>query len=217
MVARPTMDTEMKIIGDEVIKMGGIVEETILNSIKSLKEKDSDLARAIISGDEVIDDLEDGINDMCYKFMATQQPVAGDLRYVISIMKIIKDLERIGDHCESIAKYTIRLENQEYIKDLIDIPRMADMSSRMVKNAIDSYIHKDLRLARKVWKADEEVDEIFRDINDELLGLAEEDQKKTRQSVMFLFIAAHLERIADYATNICEETVFVLEGEYKME
>ena len=217
MTARPTMDSEMKHIGDEVIKMGKMVEDTIINSIKSLKDKDAELARGIIAGDEDIDDIQDSINDLCYKFLATQQPVAGDLRYIISIMKIINDLERVGDHCEDIAKYTIRLENQEYIKDLIDIPRMADMASRMVKNSIDSYVHRDLRLARKVWKADEEVDEIFRDIYDELLDIAEESREKSRQSIMFLFIAAHLERIADYATNICEETVFVLEGEYKME
>ena len=217
MVARPTMENEMKHIGDEVTKMGEVVETAIVDSIKSLKDKDGELARKIIAGDEVIDDIQDNINDMCYKFLATQQPVAGDLRYIISIMKIINDLERIGDHCEDIAKYTLRLESQEYIKDLIDIPRMADMASRMVKNAIDSYVHRDLRLARKVWKADEEIDEIFRDIYDELLVLAESSREKTKQSIMFLFIAAHLERIADYSTNICEETVFVLEGTYEME
>ncbi len=217
MAARPTMENEMKHIGGEVIRMGGLVESAIVDSIKSLKDKDGELARKIIAGDEAIDDIQDDINDMCYKFLATQQPVAGDLRYIISIMKIINDLERIGDHCEDIAKYTLRLENQEYIKDLIDIPRMADMASRMVKNAIDSYIHRDLRLARKVWKADEEIDEIFRDIYDELLMIAEDSRDKARQSIMFLFIAAHLERIADYATNICEETVFVLEGTYEME
>lgn len=217
MAARPTMENEMKHIGDEVTKMGEIVETSIVDSIRSLKDKDGELARQIIAGDEVIDDIQDAINDMCYKFLATQQPVAGDLRYIISIMKIINDLERIGDHCEDIAKYTLRLESQEYIKDLIDIPRMADMSSRMVKNAIDSYVHRDLRLARKVWKADEEVDEIFRDVYDELVDIAEESREKSRQSIMFLFIAAHLERIADYATNICEETVFVLEGTYEME
>lgn len=216
MSARINMETEMKKIGDAVTEMGHIVENTILDSTKSLTEKDSDLAREIIKNDTAIDDLEDIINDMCYKFMATQQPVAGDLRFIISIMKIIRDLERIGDHCEDIAKYTLRLEGEEYIKDLIDIPRMADMASRMVKNSIDSFLHKDLRLARKVWKSDEEVDEIFRDIHLELIELAESDNAKTRQSVMFLFIAAHLERIADYATNICEETVFVIEGDYKM-
>lgn len=217
MAARPTMENEMKHIGDEVTKMGEIVETSIVDSIRSLKDKDGELARQIIAGDEIIDDIQDAINDMCYKFLATQQPVAGDLRYIISIMKIINDLERIGDHCEDIAKYTLRLESQEYIKDLIDIPRMADMASRMVKNAIDAYVHRDLRLARKVWKADEEIDEIFRDIYDELLHIAEDSREKARQSIMFLFIAAHLERIADYATNICEETVFVLEGNHEME
>ncbi len=217
MSPRTTMENEMKIIGSEVIRMGETVETAILQSTKSLKDKDAELARKIIADDEIIDDLQDSINDMCYKFLATQQPVAGDLRYIISIMKIINDLERIGDHCEDIAKYTLRLETEEYIKDLIDIPRMADMASRMVKNAIDAYVHRDLRLARKVWKTDEEVDEIFRDVYDELLSLAEDSREKTRQSIMFLFIAAHLERIADYATNICEETVFVLEGSYDME
>jgi len=211
------MEAEMQLIGDEVTRMGEIVEKSIIDSIASLKDKDSELARKIIEADEVIDDLQDNINDTCYKFLATQQPVAGDLRYIISIMKIINDLERIGDHCEDIAKYTLRLESEEYIKDLIDIPRMADKASKMVKNSIDSYVHRDLRLARKVWKADEEVDEIFRDIYDELVGFAETSREKARQSIMFLFIAAHLERIADYATNICEETVFVLEGTYEME
>jgi phosphate transport system protein len=197
--------------------MGALIGKTISDSIRSLKERDSDMAIAIINGDERIDDMEDAISDMCLKFFATQQPLAGDLRYIISIMNIIRDLERIGDHCEDIAKYTLRFEDEAYIKDLIDIPRMSDMASRMVRNAIDSHINRDLRLARKVWKADEEIDEMFRDIHDELLGIAGKDQAKAKQSVMFLFIAAHLERIADYATNICEETVFVMEGTYEME
>ncbi|MDR1953450.1 MAG: phosphate signaling complex protein PhoU [Clostridiales Family XIII bacterium] len=217
MSARPILDNELNAIADAVIEMGAVIERTIRDSITSLKERDPALAMAIISGDEVVDDMEDEISDLCLKFFATQQPLAGDLRYVISIMNIIRDLERIGDHCEDIAKYTLRFENEAYIKDLVDIPRMSDMAARMVRNAIDSHINRDLRLARKVWKADEEMDEMFRNIHDELLGLAEKDHTKARQSVMFLFIAAHLERIADYATNICEETVFVMEGNYEME
>jgi len=200
-----------------LLDMTNLVEETIRNAIKSLAEKNSDLARQIIDGDEGIDDLEDKIKDKCLKFLATQQPLAGDLRYMISIMQMVRDLERIGDHCEDIAKYTLRFENETYIKELVDIPRMADMSARMVKNAIDAFVNKDLRLARKVWKADEEVDELFRNIYDELMGIVDQDAKKANQSVMFLFIAAHLERIADYATNICEETVFAMEGNYEME
>lgn len=217
MAARPQMDHELSIITSDLLDMTRLVEETIRNAIKSLVERDSELARTLIGNDEEIDDLEDLIKDKCLKFLATQQPLAGDLRYVISIMQMVRDLERIGDHCEDIAKYTLRFENEEYMKELIDIPRMADMAARMVKNAIDSFVNKDLRLARKVWKADEEVDELFRNIYEELMGIIDQDAAKANQSVQFLFIAAHLERIADYATNICEETVFAMEGNYEME
>ncbi len=217
MTARPQMDHEMSVITNDLLDMTNLVEDTIRNAIKSLVERDSELARNLINSDEEIDDLEDVIKDKCLKFLATQQPLAGDLRYMISVMQMVRDLERIGDHCEDIAKYTLRFENEEYMKELIDIPRMADMAVRMVKNAIDAFVNKDLRLARKVWKADEEVDELFRNIYDELMGIVDQDAAKANQSVMFLFIAAHLERIADYATNICEETVFVLEGNYEME
>lgn len=217
MVARPQMDYEISLITDDLLDMTEMIEETIINAIKSLKEKDSDLARKIIDNDEKIDDKEEEINDKCLKFLATQQPLAGDLRYCISIMKMVRDLERIGDHCEDIAKYTLRFENEEFMKELVDLPRMADMASRMVKNSIDAFVHRDLRLARKVWKADEDVDEMFRNIYDELLDIVDHDASKAKQSVMFLFIAAHLERIADYSTNICEETVFTMEGNYVME
>ena len=217
MVARPQMDHDMSIITNDLLQMTDLVEETIRQAIKSLTERDSELARELISNDERIDDLEDEIKDKCLKFLATQQPLAGDLRYMISVMQMVRDLERIGDHCEDIAKYTLRFENEEYMKELIDIPRMADMAAKMVKNAIDAFVNKDLRLARKVWKADEEVDELFRNIYDELMSYVDKDASKANQSVMFLFIAAHLERIADYATNICEETVFAMEGSYEME
>ena len=216
-MARPQLEAELKQIGSSVTEMGELIEATISGAIKSFKERDSEAARALIDADERIDDMEDKINDACLRFIATQTPVAGDLRYVISIMKVIRDLERIGDHCEDIAKYTMRFENEVFFKELIDIPRMADMASRMVKNAIDAFVYRDLRLARRVWKADEEVDEIFRDLVDELLDFADADAKNAKQCIMLMFIAAHLERIADYATNICEETVFVHEGKSEME
>jgi len=216
-MARPVLESEMKEIGDSVVKMSELVELSIWGAIKSLKDKDSAAARAIIADGEKIDDMEDEINTRCLEFLATQQPLAGDLRHMISIMKVVRDLERIGDHCEDIAKYTMRFENETLFKELIDIPRMADMSSRMVKNAIDSFVHRDLRLARRVWKNDEEVDEMFRDLFDELLDIADKQPQHAKQCIMLLFIAAHIERIADYATNICEETVFVLEGKMDME
>lgn len=217
MAPRPKMDLELVQINDKVTEMTEMVEEAIVNSIKAIKDKDMLLARRIIDADERIDDMDDEINEMCYLFLATQQPVASDLRYCISIMKMVTDLERIGDHCEDLAKYAIRMEHEDYYKELIDLPRMADMAASMVKNAIRSFLDRDLKLARKVWKTDEEVDELFRLVYEEQLDIAVKETQNTRLSIMFAFVAAHLERIADYATNICEETVFSLEGEYTME
>lgn len=217
MALRPKVDQELIRINDKVIEMTEKVEEAILNSIKAIKEQNTPLARAIIDGDEIIDDMEDAISEMCYLFLATQSPLAGDLRYCISIMKMVTDLERIGDHCEDLAKYAIRMEHEEYQQELIDLPRMADMAAAMVKNSIKAFLNRDLKLARKVWKADEEVDELFRNIYEEQLDIAVSDSVNTRLSIMFAFVAAHLERIGDYATNICEEIVFSLEGEYTME
>jgi len=217
MTGRIQMDQEMLTIVKELLEMGALVENAIRLAIKSLQAQDSELARKIIGDDENIDMLEDSIRDKCVKFMARQQPVAGDLRMTISILQMIRDLERIGDHCEDIAKYTLRFENKKFIKELVDIPRMAELAARMVNDSIDAFINKDLRLARKVWKSDEEVDEIYRDLNDELINMTGEGKEIAKQSVMFIFIAAHFERIADYATNICEETVFAIEGTYSME
>ena len=217
MAGRVQMDHEMLTIVNELLEMGAMVENAIRLAIKSLKEQDVELARKIIADDGDIDVIEDSIRDKCIKFMAKQQPVAGDLRMTISILQMIRDLERIGDHCEDIAKYTLRFQNKKFIKELVDIPRMAELAARMVKDSIDAFVNKDLRLARKVWKSDEEVDEIYRDVYDELINMTGEGKEIAKQSVMFIFISAHFERIADYSTNICEETVFAIEGTYSME
>lgn len=217
MVLKPVIDQELVKINELVTQMTEKVEESIVESVQAIKNKDQQLARHIIDSGEVIDDMDDDINEQCFHFMATQSPMIGDLRYSISIMKMVTDLERIGDHCEAIAKYAIRLEHEDYYKELIDLPRMADMAANMVKNAIFAFLTRDLRLARKVWKADSEVDELYRMIHSEQLEVVASNPENARQAMIFAFIAAHLERIADYATNICEETVFSLEGDYMME
>lgn len=217
MVLKPKIDQELVKINEIVTQMTEKVEEAIVESVQAIKNKDQELARHIIDGGEIIDDMDDAINEQCYRFMATQSPMVGDLRYCISIMKMVTDLERIGDHCEDIAKYAIRLEREDYYKELIDLPRMADMAANMVKNSIQAFLHRDLKMARKVWRADEEVDELYRMIHEEQLEAVSSNPENAKQAMMFAFIAAHLERIADYATNICEETVFSLEGEYMME
>lgn len=217
MVPRVRMIKEMESINCKICTMAEQVESDILKAVKALQERDTQLAREVIDGGDVVDDLEEEIQRECFNFLATQSPVGSDLRYCVSIMKMIRDLERIGDHCEDLAKYTMRLENADYGQDLVNIPRMADMSAKMVSNAIAAFLGRDLRMARKVWKADEEVDELFRTVYDQQIALATQKQGNTEVYIMFAFVAAHLERIADYATNICEETVFSLEGEIAME
>jgi phosphate transport system protein len=217
MVPRVRMIQEMESINKKISTMGAQVEQDIIMAVKALQERDTELARQIIDNGDVVDDLEEEIQRECFAFLATQSPVGSDLRYCVSVMKMIRDLERIGDHCEDLAKYTMRLEKSDYGQELINIPRMADMSAKMVGNAIQSFLTRDLRMARKVWKADEEMDELFRTVYDKQIELATQKQGNTEVYIMFAFIAAHLERIADYATNICEETVFSIEGEIAME
>ncbi len=217
MVLKPKIDQELVNIKEIVTEMTEKVEEAILDSVTAIREKDSVLARQIVDNGDVIDDMDEEINEKCYHFMATQSPMVGDLRYCISIMKMVSDLERIGDHCEDIAKYAIRLEKEDYYKEIIDLPRMADMAANMVRNAIHAFLDRDLKMARKVWRADEEVDELFRLIHEEQMEVVVSQPEHAKQAMVFAFIAAHLERIADYATNICEQTVFSLEGDYMME
>lgn len=217
MVPRVRMLQEMESINEKIIAMTAQVEQDILMAVKALADRDTQLARQIIDNGDVVDDMEDDIQRECFNFLATQSPVGSDLRYCVSVMKMIRDLERIGDHCEDLAKYTMRLENADYGQDLVNIPRMAELSAKMVSNAIQSFLSRDLRMARKVWKADEEIDELFRTVYDTQIHLATQKQGNTEVYIMFAFIAAHLERIADYATNICEETVFSIEGEIAME
>lgn len=217
MVLKPKIDQELVKINEAVIQMTEKVEEAIVASVEAIKSKDPQLARKIVDDGDVIDEMDEAISEACYRFMATQSPMIGDLRYCISIMKMVTDLERIGDHCEDIAKYAIRLEKEDLYKELIDLPRMAEMAANMVVNSISAFLNRDLKKARKVWRADEEVDELYRMIHEEQMDMVVSRPEHARQAMIFAFIAAHLERIADYATNICEETVFSLEGDYLME
>lgn len=214
---RPQLYHELENIHNELLKMGSIVEEAILYSIQSLKNKDIELAQKVIESDYKINDMEELIEDKCMKFIARQHPLAGDLRQIMIISKMITDLERIGDHCERIAKYTIKLKDQKYVKELIDIPKIADLASKMVTRALDAFVKKDADFARAVWKMDDEIDTMYKAIYNELLEIMAEDKSKIFQCTTFLFITAHLERIADYATNICEKTVYTIEGGYHMD
>ncbi len=204
---------KMSRLQDRLQHMGGLVEEAIGCSIEALKKQDMDLARAIIDGDDRIDDLEQEIEEKCLEVIATQQPMAKDLRRVATLFKMINDLERMADYATSIAKITLRIADQPLIKPLVDIPRMAYLTQKMVKQSLDAYVREDVELAAAVGADDDEVDKLFGQIFRELLTIMMENPKTITQATHLLFVGRWLERISDHATNIAEEVIFLSTGE----
>lgn len=215
--------TERKVVYEEKMghlqerlqHMGSLVEESIARSIESLKKQDMDLAQAVIDADDIIDDLENEIEEKCLEVIATQQPMAKDLRRVATLFKMVNDLERMADYATSIAKITLRIADQPLIKPLVDIPRMAILSQKMVKQALDAYVRQDVDLAISVGQDDDEVDKLFGQIFRELLTIMMENPKTITQATHLLFVGRWLERISDHATNIAEEVIFLVTGEKK--
>ncbi|MFZ5966283.1 MAG: phosphate signaling complex protein PhoU [Bacillota bacterium] len=210
------LQNELGKLHDDLLKMGSMVEEAIRDAIKSLKNQDVALANKVIDNDKHINMIEEEIEDKCIKLIATQQPMAIDLREICSILRLIADLERMADHAVNISKITIQLSDQKYMKPLIDIPRMADLTANMVTRALDAFVKKDVELAKSIWASDDEIDQIFHQVFRELLTYMMEDPKKITQSTYFIFCCTHIERIADYAKNVCEKVVYIQTGDYWM-
>ncbi|WP_394214280.1 phosphate signaling complex protein PhoU [Thermoanaerobacter kivui] len=211
---RTHFEKELEELHYDVLKMGSLVEEAIANAIASLVNHDTELAQKVIDDDDRIDKMEVEIDNKCAKIMVTQQPIARDLRIVLTGLKIVTDLERMADHAVDIAKTTLRIAHQKYIKPLIDIPRMADIVREMVKMSLDSYVRQDLDLAKTIGEKDDIVDALYKQIFRELLTYMMEDPRNIDQATQFLFVARYLERIADHATNICEWVIYLDTGEH---
>ena len=169
----------------------------------------------MIDGDDRLDDMELTIEDICAKLIAREQPVATDLRTILTALKIITDLERMADHAVDIAKIAIRLKDEIYIKPLIDLPRMADIAIQMVKDSLEAYVDHDAEKAEEITRRDDVVDGINRQIFRELLTYMMENQKNITQATNFLFVSKYLERIGDHATNVCEWVIYAATGERK--
>jgi len=213
-MTRNYFDQELQELQVSLLKMSSMVEETLGNSIKALKIQNVEMAQEVIKNDDVIDDMEKFVEDKCLKLIALQSPLAKDLRIIATALKIITDLERIADYAVDISKITIKLANEKYIKELIDIPRMAEIAVRMVKGCIDAYVHLDTEEAREVAKMDDEVDGLYNQIFRELLVIMMEDPKTITQATYFLLISRYLERIGDHVTNICERIIYAVTSEH---
>lgn len=210
---RQTYEKELETLRQEILRMGELVGQAIEDAVQSLAGQDEQLARKVIAGDDVIDQLEADIEDRCMVLIARQQPMARDLRIIGTGLKITTDLERMGDHAFDIAKVTLRLANQPLIKPLVDIPRMARMAQQMLSESLEAYMKLDIALAEKVCIADTEVDNLNQQVFRELLTYMMEDQRTIGQATQLIFVGRYLERIADHATNIAEWVIYLATGQ----
>jgi phosphate transport system protein len=197
-----------------LLEMGARVEVAIDKAVKSLATQNVPIAKAVMEDDQKIDDLEMQIDDMATKLIATQQPVAIDLRKLIAAMKIASDMERMADLAGNIAKVTIELKenNQQLFKELEDIPRMAKITQQMVHDGINSYIDENIELAKSLAKMDDEVDKIYIHIIREMIDYLPRSKNDTEVALKLCFVARYLERIADHTTNIAESIVYIVTG-----
>ena len=212
---REVYQKKLNEIQEDILFMGSMVEKAILRSMESLKGRNLELAKQIIDDDQKINKKRFEIEEKCIELIATQQPMASDLRIIISVLNVITELERIGDHAEGIAKIALMIGNEPPLKPLIDLPRMAEKTADMLHRSMDAFIHHDIEAARKIAAEDDEIDNIYDQVFRELLTFMAEDPKTITRATRLIWVGHNLERSADRVTNICERIVFVVTG--KME
>ncbi|MDD4088522.1 MAG: phosphate signaling complex protein PhoU [Tissierellia bacterium] len=213
---RNKFDRELDTLNLELIKMGSMIESAIEYSSKALINQDLSLVKKVNELEIEIDDMERTIESHCLKLLLQQQPVASDLRIISTALKMITDMERIGDNAEDIAEITKNLVNQRFIKDIVHIPQMAEATTGMVKRSIDAFVNKDKKQAEEVCRSDDIVDNLFDIIKEELIEKIQENKSNGEQAIDLLMIAKYFERIGDHAENIAEWVIFSITGEHKM-
>jgi phosphate transport system protein len=203
---------ELEELQSKLLEMGGLVEAAIHNSVNALVERDEDKAKEVLWAEAQINQKEIEIDDLATRLLALFQPMARDLRFLTSVIKMNSDLERMGDLAVNITEGALRLMSEPSVKPLIDIPRIAGLAESMVHRALDAFAKRDAELARQVLLADDEVDRLRDAVYEELLQFMQEERTTINRSVTLMFIAHNLERIADHATNIAEDVLFLVKG-----
>jgi len=212
---RNKFDNELEKLNLELIKMGSMIENSIELSARALINQDLTLVNKVNELEIEIDDMEKTIESHCLKLLLQQQPVASDLRIISTALKMITDMERIGDNAEDIAEIARFLVKEKYIKDLVHIPQMAEATISMVTRSVDAFVNKDLELARDVCASDDTVDNLFQVVKKELIEKIHENTENGEQAIDLLMIAKYFERIGDHAENIAEWVIFSITGEHK--
>jgi phosphate transport system protein len=205
-------ERELQELKEKILLLGGTVELMIASSMKSLLSRDSDLSKSVIASDPKVDAMELEIDHLCVSLLALRQPAASDLRFITTALKIVTDLERIGDLTVNIAERAVELNEEPPLKPYIDIPRMASKAAGMVHQALDAFVNRDSAQAREVLGEDDAVDRLNVQLFRELLTYMIEEPKNVARALRITFIAKYLERIADHATNIAQMVIFLCEG-----
>ena len=212
MTTRESFDRDLAQLQEDLLRMGGLVQAALRQSIEALQARSVALADEVISGDNATDALHLELEERCLQLMATQQPMAKDLRMIAAVWAMSIDLERMGDHAEDIARVTRRLAEQPLLKPLMDIPRMADLVSEMLREGLDAFVARDAARAERMAAKDDAVDHLYAQVFRELLTYMLEDPKNTQRATQLLMVAQALERMGDHATNIAERVIYMVTG-----
>ena len=210
---RAEFDRDLRIVQDELLMMGSMVEKAIGRSLEALKNRDLLMAEEVVRDDDIIDDKQYEIEEKCIDLIATQQPMAVDLRTLVTVMHLAGELERMGDYAEGIAKISLMMGDEPPLKPLIDIPRMATMASDMLRRSLDAFVNRDVVSSIVVRNDDDEIDALYEQVYRELLTFMLGDPTVIRRATYLLWAAHNIERIADRTTNIAENVIYMVTGE----
>ena len=205
-------EKELAALKEEMLLMGGRAEAVVRKAVEALRRVDVALAQEVLDADRIIDRMEIDVDDRCVRLLALQQPMARDLRFITAALKIVNDLERVGDHAVNIAQGAVRLAGEPLLKPLVDIPRMAELAGGMLHDALDAFVRQDAETARRLCARDDEVDALNRQVFDDLVAYMVGDPRTVTRALELILVARNLERVADLATNIAEEVVFIAEA-----
>jgi phosphate transport system protein len=206
------LDQDLDRVRQALLKMGGMVEGMVAKATQSLLDRNNQLCAEVIEGDNQVDQLEIEIDEACHLILGTKQPTAVDLRFLVAVMKINSDLERIGDSAVNIAQSVEQLNEQPTLKPYIDLPHLSELVQAMVRKSLDAFVRRDTALATEVCQSDDAVDGLYKQIFRELLTYMIEDPKTVSRALHLLLISRNMERIADHATNIAEDVIYYVEG-----
>ncbi|MGB9593568.1 MAG: phosphate signaling complex protein PhoU [Anaerolineae bacterium] len=212
---RRAFDEDLEALQNQMLELGSMVGEALARSVDALKRQDMQASREVIRNDMRINEKRFAIEADCLRLIATQQPMARDLRTIAAVLEIITDLERCADYAAGIAKIALMIGKEPFIKPLIDIPRMLEKDLSMLDRALKAFVDRDVEAARRIAAEDDDVDALYDQVNNELIAFMLQDPRTVRQATRLLWVAHNLERFADRVTNICERVVFTVTGEMR--